>query len=113
MFEQEYRTIVFGNEVLCSFRKDVGLSPLETVRYRRQNFSGYNNIIQIKEISDEQKQICIDASKLVGLDFSGIDILVDKDGMTYVCESNVTPMIRGFFSEEVKDKLRNIHKQIK
>ena len=43
------------------------------------------------ELSEEDAQICVNASKAVGLEFSGVDILKDEEGKTYVIESNGAP----------------------
>ena len=43
------------------------------------------------ELSKEDEEICVKASKAVGLEFSGVDILKDLDGKTFVCEVNGNP----------------------
>lgn len=43
------------------------------------------------ELSPEDKAICIKASKTLGLDFSGVDIMKDEKGKTYVIEVNGNP----------------------
>jgi ribosomal protein S6--L-glutamate ligase len=42
-------------------------------------------------LSLEDQEICVRASKAVGLKFSGVDILKDSDGRTYVIEVNGNP----------------------
>lgn len=42
-------------------------------------------------LSKEDEEICVKASKAVNLDFSGVDILKDQDGKTYVIEVNGNP----------------------
>jgi ribosomal protein S6--L-glutamate ligase len=42
-------------------------------------------------LSLEDQAICVRASKAVGLEFSGVDILKDSDGRTYVIEVNGNP----------------------
>jgi ribosomal protein S6--L-glutamate ligase len=43
------------------------------------------------ELSKEDEEICVNASKAIGLEFSGVDILKDVNGKTYVCEVNGNP----------------------
>lgn len=52
-------------------------------------------------IDDEAKQLAIDATKALGLDFSGVDLLFEKDGYS-VCEVNGIPGFRtiGLTSKE-------------
>jgi ribosomal protein S6--L-glutamate ligase len=42
-------------------------------------------------LSLEDQEICVRASRAVGLEFSGVDILKDSDGRTYVIEVNGNP----------------------
>jgi ribosomal protein S6--L-glutamate ligase len=42
-------------------------------------------------LSLEDEEICVRASRAVGLKFSGVDILKDSDGRTYVIEVNGNP----------------------
>lgn len=42
-------------------------------------------------LSKEDEDICIRASKAVGLDFSGVDLMKDAEGKTYVIEVNGNP----------------------
>lgn len=42
-------------------------------------------------LSLEDQEICVRASRAVGLKFSGVDILKDSDGRTYVIEVNGNP----------------------
>ena len=43
------------------------------------------------ELSDSDIEICIKAAKAVNLDFSGVDIIKDEEGKTYVIEVNGNP----------------------
>ena len=40
------------------------------------------------EISNDIKELCVSASRIMGLDFAGLDILLGKDGEPYICEVN-------------------------
>lgn len=42
-------------------------------------------------LSKQDEAICVKASQLLGLDFSGVDIMKDKDGNTFVIEVNGNP----------------------
>lgn len=40
------------------------------------------------EINNEIKELCISATRMMGLDFAGFDILLGKEGEPYICEVN-------------------------
>jgi ribosomal protein S6--L-glutamate ligase len=42
-------------------------------------------------LSKHDEAICVKGSQLLGLDFSGVDIMKDKDGNTFVIEVNGNP----------------------
>lgn len=46
---------------------------------------------KIVTLSKEDKAICVKASKALGLDFSGVDIMKDEKGNTFVIEVNGNP----------------------
>ena len=107
--DKEYRVITWGNEVLCSFRKEIaGLSPKEVVQYRNRNRHGHHpSYLRIETITQEQEDICVAAIAALGLDYGGVDIMVDANGNTVVCEVNSAPTIRAFFAEALKEKIKN------
>lgn len=42
-------------------------------------------------LSDEEKDVAIKASEVLGLDYAGVDLLFGKDGKAIVCEVNSNP----------------------
>jgi len=110
-FDREYRVIVFGDDILSSFRKDVeGLNPQELVKQRfsdrrTETLSSARVGIKEEEITERQKQICRDAVKVLGLDYGGVDLFVRGNDFV-VCEVNSAPTIRNFFAEKLKDKIK-------
>lgn len=43
------------------------------------------------ELTKEQEQICVNASKALGLSFSGVDLMKDANGKNYIIEVNGNP----------------------
>jgi glutathione synthase/RimK-type ligase-like ATP-grasp enzyme len=110
--EKEYRVIVFGDEILTSFRKDIkGLDPKQTVieraRLRRKetNNNPRSELI-IEAITPSQAEMCIASVKALGLDYAGVDLFVNGDNAV-ICEVNSEPTIRSFFADKIKDKIKN------
>ena len=77
---KDIRAIVVGNEVVVSMERS-GKKDF------RANISQGGTGKKI-ELSEADKQICINAAHAIGLDFAGVDIIKDTDGTTYVIEVN-------------------------
>ncbi|MBU1819924.1 MAG: RimK family alpha-L-glutamate ligase [Bacteroidetes bacterium] len=43
------------------------------------------------ELTNDQKELCINAAKAVGLEFAGVDLMTDQDGKSYIIEVNGNP----------------------
>ena len=117
--ESECRVMVWRDEIMVAYRKEYeGTTPEETVQERnrlrylsRGGRAGYEPGDTI-EITDRQKQICIDATKILGLDFAGIDMMTNGDD-SVICEVNSAPTIRPVFADLLKAKINennHIHK---
>jgi ribosomal protein S6--L-glutamate ligase len=80
---KDIRAIVVGGEVVAAMER-TGKKDF------RANLSqgGSGRAVQL---SAEDKEICVKASEAVGLQFSGVDILKDVNGKTYVIEVNGNP----------------------
>jgi ribosomal protein S6--L-glutamate ligase len=81
---KDIRAIVVGDKVVSSMERTANKGDF------RANISKSGTGRKI-ELSNEDKDICVRASKAVGLQFSGVDIMKDKDGKTYVIEINGNP----------------------
>ena len=77
----DVRAVVVGGEVVAAMERTGS-------RDFRANLSQIGGQGRKIELSQEDKDICVRASKAVGLEFSGVDIIKDKDGKTYVIEVN-------------------------
>ncbi|MBQ6809228.1 MAG: RimK family alpha-L-glutamate ligase [Clostridia bacterium] len=77
---KDIRIFVIGDEVYASM-----------LRYNPNDFRSniaIGGTAEKYEINNEIKDICISATRLMGLDFAGLDILLGKDGKPYICEVN-------------------------
>lgn len=80
----DYRAIVVGNKVVCTMQR-IAKDGFKA------NLSQGGDGIKV-ELTEVNKKFCVDASKAVGLQFSGVDIMLsNKDGKTYLVEVNSNP----------------------
>ncbi len=77
---KDIRIFVIGDEVYASMLRS---NPNDF----RSNIAIGGTAEKI-EINNEIKELCISATRLMGLDFAGLDILLGKDGEPYICEVN-------------------------
>lgn len=92
-FGKDIRAHVIGNQfITCLLRKSKGDF--------KSNFSQGGQAL-LYEADETLKQLAIDATKALKLDFAGIDILLDEKGYT-ICEVNGIPGFRtvGLTSKE-------------
>jgi glutathione synthase/RimK-type ligase-like ATP-grasp enzyme len=101
--EKEYRVIVWGDEVITSFRKPLKGSVEETVAWRKRNQMARSNPV-FEDISQEDKELCIKAIKAIGLDFGGVDLMISKEH-SVICEVNSAPIIRPILVEPLRERL--------
>jgi ribosomal protein S6--L-glutamate ligase len=80
---KDIRAIVVGDKVVVAMER-TGKKDF------RANISQGGSGRKIT-LSLEDQEICVRASRAVGLKFSGVDILKDSDGRTYVIEVNGNP----------------------
>ena len=84
---EDIRAIVIGGKLVCAMR--------------RSNESDFRSNIELggkgeKYAADENLiNLCEKVAKILGLDYCGIDILIDEDGNRYICEVNSN----AFFAE--------------
>ncbi len=81
--KRDVRAIVVGNEVVSAMERT-------GVKDFRANLSQGGSGRKI-ELTDIQKDLCVRASQALGLDFSGVDIMIDEEKKAYVIEVNGNP----------------------
>ncbi|MDX2188835.1 MAG: RimK family alpha-L-glutamate ligase [Bacteroidota bacterium] len=97
---KDIRAIVIGDEVVVAMER-TGKKDF------RANISKGGSGAKI-ELTKEEKELCINASKAVGLEFSGVDIMrSNKNGQSYVIEvnGNAGDRIIGIIGVNYYDKL--------
>lgn len=80
----DIRAIVVGDEVVSAMERTASQGDF------RANLSkgGYGRTI---DLSSDETSMCIKATKAVGLEFAGVDLIREKMGHTYVTEVNGNP----------------------
>ena len=80
----DIRAIVIGNEVVSAMERTASQGDF------RANLSKGGNGRTIN-LSETETAMCIKAAKAVGLEFTGVDLIREKMGQTYVTEVNGNP----------------------
>lgn len=80
---KDIRAIVVGDKVVVAMERS-GKKDF------RANISQGGSGCLIK-LTEEQEQICVKASKALGLSFSGVDLMKDENGKSYIIEVNGNP----------------------
>ena len=81
---KDIRVFVIGDEVYAAM-----------LRYNPNDFRSniaIGGTAEKFEINNDIKELCIAATRIMGLDFAGLDILLGKDGEPYICEVNSNAM---------------------
>jgi len=86
--EYDLRVHILGNEVVASMKRHVLKNDF------RSNFSLGSKVESIK-ISKELADIAIRSAKIVGAQWAGVDIMLDKKGNPYIIEINSSPGTEG------------------
>lgn len=80
---KDVRAIVVGEKVVVAMQR-TGAKDF------RANISQGGSGVKVT-LSKEQEEMCVKSSKVLGLEFAGVDIMTDKDGRSYVIEVNGNP----------------------
>lgn len=81
---KDYRVIIVGNKAVCAMER----SSNDGFKANLSQSGTGKKVI----LSQEHQDFCVMASKSVGLDFSGVDIMIsNKDGKAYLIEINSNP----------------------
>ena len=81
--KKDIRAIIVGDRVVSAMER-TGTKDF------RANLSQGGSGRKV-ELTDEQKDLCVRASQALGLEFSGVDIMLDENGKAYVIEVNGNP----------------------
>lgn len=81
---KDIRAIVVGGKVVVAMERSSGGKDFRA--NLSQNGSGRK-----VELSKEEEQMCVNASQALGLDFSGVDLMKDDKGISYIIEVNGNP----------------------
>jgi RimK family alpha-L-glutamate ligase len=85
-FQEDIRAFVVGNCVVAAMRRrGTGW---------KTNFSKGAEVQPI-ELSAEMEELALKATRLINLDYAGVDLMQAEDGRTYVLEINSIPGWRG------------------
>lgn len=77
----QIRAIVIGDEVVASMMNGVADGDFRTnVGNKRESYK--------HAITEDESNMAIQATKAIGQNFGGVDILIDKDGGKYIAEVN-------------------------
>ena len=81
--KKDVRAIVIGNKVVSAMERT-------GVKDFRANLSQGGKAIKVG-ISELNEKLCVSASQALGLDFSGVDMMIDENGVAYIIEVNGNP----------------------
>lgn len=76
------RLVVLGDEVLDTIEYNTQVDDFRT------NAVAVPTVVARNDIEDDMKQIAVDAVAALGLEFGGVDLLIDEHGKAYVAEVN-------------------------
>jgi ribosomal protein S6--L-glutamate ligase len=82
----DIRAFVIGGQVVASMERLAPEGELVT------NYSKHKNAKTIK-LSKNEEMLAVKASGVFGLEYSGVDLMRDENGLTYVLEVNARPAI--------------------
>jgi len=82
----DIRVYVIDDEIVASYR-----IITKALDYRQNEDS-----VESTDLTDEVYKQCLDAAKVIGLRFTGIDLKADDNGTLRILELNPSPMYLGF-----------------
>lgn len=89
-FGKDIRTIVIGGKVIGSIMR------LSNGDFRSNISSGGHGVPF--DLTNEMRDLAIKIAKILGLDYCGMDFLIDENGKPLVCEVNSNAFFKGFES---------------
>lgn len=97
----EYRVFVVSGRAVCVAKKTP--SNLEDVAWNVARGGRFDNV-SWDDWPLKSVRIAIEAFNLSGLDFGGVDVMVDTDGVAYVIEINSAPSLTSPYRQECFSK---------
>jgi tetrahydromethanopterin:alpha-L-glutamate ligase len=97
----DYRVFVIGDQAIASMKR-TGESWITNVAQGGQ--------VESVKLDQATEQMAIDATRITGLEYSGVDLIRDKQGKFWVTEVNSVPAWKGLqqtTSEAVVDTIAN------
>lgn len=101
--DHDIRVHVLGDEVMAVMKRHVLDGDF------RSNYSQGAKIEEIK-ISDELKDLCIEASKAVGGIWTGVDLILNNKGEPFIIEINSSPGTEGIEKATGDDIVKQVAK---
>ena len=98
----EYRVHVFNGKVIDAVRKRKKNNAENYNRYIRCHNNGWVFCREGLVISDNIKELAVNAVKALGLDFGAVDIVAKTNGEAKVLEVNTAPALEGKTLESYK-----------
>lgn len=89
--EREYRIHVVRGQVIRVQRKYLDFPDDQTVPEIKNFGQGYRFRTPRLELNRSRTQAAVNAVAALGLDFGGVDMIVDRGGQEYVLEVNTAP----------------------
>lgn len=84
----DLRIHVLGNKVVATMKR------FKIKKDFRSNYSLGGKVLEVK-LTEEQEKIAILSAKVVGAVWTGVDMMVDKSGNSYIIEVNTSPGTEG------------------
>jgi len=84
----DVRAHVLGDNVIAAMKRHIVKNDF------RSNYSQGGKVEDYK-MSEEEKELCIAASKVIGVSWAGVDFITDEDGNKYILEVNSSPGTEG------------------
>jgi RimK family alpha-L-glutamate ligase len=97
----DYRVFVIGDQVIASMKR-TGESWITNV--------AQGGKVESVKLDHAIEQMALDATRITGLEYAGVDLIRDKQGQFWVTEVNSVPAWKGLqqtTSEEVVDTIAN------
>ena len=99
----EYRVNVFKDEVILWSKKEPKINANPYIRNNKHN---YKFSKRFSECPPVLKDLCVNAVRVLGLDFGGVDVLFGEDNKYYLLEVNTAIGMDGSTIKLFADKIR-------
>jgi len=90
----DLRVLVFGEHVLACMRRRLNETNGDTEAEWRTNLA-LGGIAEAVELDEATKELALNASRAIGTEIAGVDLVPDEDGNLQIVEINAAPGWRG------------------